>query len=152
MPTERQRRVAELLRAEISVILLKEVRDPGIHGLLTLTGVKVSPDLAYAQVFVSVLGDDEAAASSFDALRRAAPYIRALLRDRLDLRRVPELTFEMDDTPARAQRIEEIIRNLREQRETEESNGHQSSEGADASAEDGTGAPSDAKSEGGVAP
>lgn len=119
MPTERQRRVAELLRAEISAILLKEVRDPGIHGLLTLTGVKVSPDLAYAQVFVSVLGDEEAAAGSFDALRRAAPYIRALLRDRLDLRRVPELTFHMDDTPARAQRIEALIRALRKEREAE---------------------------------
>lgn len=115
MPGERLRRVGELLRAEISEVLLREVRDPGLHGLLTITGVKVSADLAHAQVFVSVMGEDEEIASSFDALSRAEPFIRALLKSRLDLRRVPVLDFKLDDTAVRAQRIEKLIRVLREE-------------------------------------
>ena len=112
MLTERQRRVGELLRAEISEILLREVRDPGIHGLVTVTSVEVSVDLAHARVYASVYGDDAAVAQTFAALRRAAPFIRALLRRRLDLKRVPELAFHLDDTPARADRIERLVRQL----------------------------------------
>jgi ribosome-binding factor A len=112
MLTDRQRRVGELLRAEISDILRREVRDPGLHGLVTVTSVRVSVDLAYAQVHASIYGDEETVAASLAALRRAAPFIRALLRQRLDLRRVPELTFHLDDTAARAQRIESLLRQL----------------------------------------
>lgn len=112
MLTERQRRVGELLRAEISEILLREVRDPGIHGLVTITGVEVSVDLAHARVYASIYGDAAAVADTMAALRRASPFIRALLLRRLDIKRVPELVFYLDETPARADRIERLIRQL----------------------------------------
>ncbi len=112
MLTERQRRVGELLQAEISDILLREVRDPGIHGLVTITGVEVSVDLAHARVYASIYGDAAAVADTMAALRRASPFIRALLLRRLDIKRVPELVFYLDETPARADRIERLIREL----------------------------------------
>ncbi len=114
MPTERQRRLGELFRAEISDILLREVRDPGIRGLVTLTGVRVAADLATAVVFASVYGKPEDAKTTLEALQRTAPFIRALLRDRLHLRRIPQIVFRLDETPARAQRIEEALRHLHE--------------------------------------
>ena len=115
MLTERQRRLGELLRAEISEILLREVRDPGIHGLVTITGVRVSADLGHALVFVSIYGEEGQIPQTLDALDRAGPFMRALLRERLDLRRIPELNFRLDDTPARAQRIEMALKKLREE-------------------------------------
>jgi len=118
MLTERQRRLGELFRAEISEILLREVRDPGLRGLVTLTGVRVAADLSVAVVFVSVYGQEQDAEDTLAALDRSAPFMRALLRERLDLRRIPELLFQLDDTPARAQRIEETLRHLHEQEGT----------------------------------
>ena len=119
MLTERQRRVGELLQAEISDILLREVRDPGIHGLVTITGVEVSVDLAHARVYTSIYGDAAAVDDTMAALRRASPFIRALLLRRLDIRRVPELVFYLDETPARADRIERLIRELHPGQESE---------------------------------
>lgn len=112
MLTERQRRLGELFRAEISDILFREVRDPGIRGLVTLTSVRVAADLSTAVVFASVYGRPEDARTTLAALDRTAPFIRALLRDRLDLRRIPQILFRLDETPARAQRIEEALRHL----------------------------------------
>jgi ribosome-binding factor A len=116
MPSERQRRVGELLRAEISQMLLRELDDPGIQGLVTITGAKVSPDFSHALVFVSVYGEESATESTLEALGRARQFIRARLKERLDLRKIPEIEFALDDTAARAQRIEEAIRKLREER------------------------------------
>lgn len=120
MLTARQRRLGQLLRAEISEILLREVRDPGIRGLVTITGVRVSADLAHATVFVSIYAGEEQVRGTLEALARTAPFVRALLLRRLDLRRVPELVFRLDDTPARAQRIEETIRMLQQERAEED--------------------------------
>jgi ribosome-binding factor A len=112
MLTDRQRRLGELLRAELSDILMREVRDPGIHGLVTLTGVRVAADLSTALVFVSVYGEEEDARRTLAALDRTAPFMRALIRRRLDLRKIPQLLFRLDRTADRAQRIEQAIRDL----------------------------------------
>ena len=116
MLTERQRRVGELLRSEISDIVHRELRDPRLHGLVTITGVRVSVDLAHARVCVSVYGTEQEASESLSALRDAAAYIRGVLYKRLDIRRVPELHFVLDETAEKAQRIESIVRRLREER------------------------------------
>ncbi|MGD9519565.1 MAG: 30S ribosome-binding factor RbfA [Armatimonadota bacterium] len=114
MQTERQRRLGELVRAEISDILLREVRDPGLRGLVTITDVRVAADLSSALVYVSIYGAEEDAKATLEALTRIGPFIHALLRDRLDLRRIPTLLFRRDQTAARAQRIEETLRHLHE--------------------------------------
>lgn len=116
MPSERQKRVGELLRAEISQMLLRELDDPGLQGLVTITGAKVSADFSHATIYVSVYGDEDEVRSTLETMRRAKSFMRALLRERLDLRKIPELEFTLDDTAARAQRIEQKIRELREER------------------------------------
>ena len=116
MLSERQRRVGELVRAEISQMLLRELDDPGIQGLVTFTSVKVSADFSHALVHVSVYGTEGQVESTMGSLQRAAGFIRSLLKERLDLRKIPVLEFVLDDTAARAQRIEQTIRELREER------------------------------------
>jgi ribosome-binding factor A len=95
METRRVLRIADLIRNEISGMLVRELKDPRI-GLVTITQVKVSPDLGRAKVFYSVVGAREKPPGCQAGLESAARFIRARLAKRLSLRRVPELGFEYD--------------------------------------------------------
>jgi ribosome-binding factor A len=108
-------RVAEQLRQELSQLLLSAVHDPGI-GLVTITGVKVSPDLQFARVLYTQLGDDKAKRETERALARATPFLRRHLGGRLRLRRVPELRFEFDKSVENQDRIEQILMDLEAER------------------------------------
>jgi len=105
----RLERVSQLIRDELAEIMLKDIRDPLI-GFVTLTEVKVSPDLRQAKVFFSVLGDAQQIRNAIKGVRRARKHINALLAERLELRYVPKLVFVYDETAARAQRLEELLR------------------------------------------
>ena len=111
MPSSRPDRVGDQIRVEISDLLAREVHDPGI-GFLTVTRVKVTPDLQQARVYYTTLGDDKARRESQRALERAAPFLRRQLGRRVRLRRVPELQFFFDESVARQDRIEQILRDL----------------------------------------
>lgn len=111
MPTQRQLRVGNLLQREISDIMRREMEDPDI-GFATVTGVEVSADLRHARVFVSVLGDEFAKRDTMRALIRGRKFVRGLLGKRLDLRRIPELQFRLDETAERAQRMAVLLRAL----------------------------------------
>ena len=91
-----------------------DVRDPGI-GFITLTSVKVSGDLQVARVFYTSLGDATARDETARALERATPYFRRQIGSRLRLRRVPHIEFRFDDTVQHQDRIEQILRDLREE-------------------------------------
>ena len=112
--TRRTERLNELLRAEISDLLRRELKDPRISGLITITEVDVSPDLWRANVFVSVMGSDEEKTSTFRALDAAAHFIQRELRRRLTIRRTPELTFVPDDSLERGARIQALLEQTRE--------------------------------------
>ncbi|MBI3945136.1 MAG: 30S ribosome-binding factor RbfA [Armatimonadetes bacterium] len=114
MATTRQRRVAELLKQEISQILQREVSDPRV-GFATVTGVEVTSDLREARVFVSVLGDQQQAEQSLAALQRAAGYVRSLLGRRVDLRVTPTLTFALDRSLELGSRVVDLIEQLEEE-------------------------------------
>jgi ribosome-binding factor A len=105
-------RVADQIRSELADLLAREVHDPGI-GFVTLTRVRVSPDLQQARVLYTVLGDEKARATSGRALERAAPFLKRKLGARLRLRRTPEITFIYDDSIAGQDRIEQILNELR---------------------------------------
>ena len=90
------------------------VRDPGI-GFITLTRVQVSPDLQMARVFYTTLGDPKARRETAKALERATPFFRRQIGGRLRLRRVPEIEFRFDETIQHQDRIEQILRDLREE-------------------------------------
>jgi ribosome-binding factor A len=104
-------RVADQIRSELADLLAREVHDPGI-GFVTLTRVRVSPDLQQARVLYTVLGDEKARSASARALERAAPFLRRKLGARLRLRRSPEIIFTYDDSIAGQDRIEQILNEL----------------------------------------
>jgi len=91
-----------------------DVHDPGI-GFMTLTKVQVSPDLQQARVFYTTLGDPKARIETAKALERATPFFRRQIGGRLRLRRVPEIEFRFDETIQHQDRIEQILRDLREE-------------------------------------
>lgn len=105
-------RLAEQIRQEVSNILGREVRDPGV-GFLTLTRVTVSPDLQQARVYYTTLGDPSARIKTARALDRAQPFIRRALGERLHLRRVPELGFLFDESVGHQARVEELLQEIK---------------------------------------
>ena len=108
-------RVGEQIRDELSSLLARgAVHDPGI-GFITLTRVKVSPDLQMARVFYTSLGDEKARKETAKALQRAMPFLRRQIGGALNLRRVPELEFRFDESIEHQDRIEQILRELHDE-------------------------------------
>ena len=89
-------------------ILQTEVRDPRV-GPVTITAVETTPDLYHARVYVTSLGSAEEKETSIEGLQAAAAYLRSELGRRLSLRRVPELSFQLDLTLEHAMRIERLL-------------------------------------------
>jgi ribosome-binding factor A len=108
-------RVGDQIREELSELLSRgEVHDPGI-GFITLTRVKVTPDLQLARVYYTTLGDPHARRETAKALHRATPFIRRQIGARLRLRRVPEFEFRFDESIERQDRIEQILQSLHDE-------------------------------------
>ena len=105
-------RVADLIRAELALLLTREVHDPGI-GFVTITRVQMTPDLQQARVFYTALGDDKARKNTERAIGRAGPFLRRQIGSRLRLKRVPELTFLYDESIAGQDRIERLLNEVR---------------------------------------
>jgi ribosome-binding factor A len=113
---KRADRVADLIKIEVSDILLKQVRDPRI-GLVTITGVKVTDDLRTARVFFVELGKDQCSAEVQAGLGKAAGFLRRELGRRLQLRCIPELLFAYDPSFAYGNRIERLISEIHREEE-----------------------------------
>lgn len=109
-------RVGEQIRQELSQILTQQVHDPGI-GFLTLSRVKVTADLQLARVLYTVIGDEKQRKETQKALERALPYLRRQIASRVRLRRVPELQFFYDQSVEHQDRIEQILIDLKRERE-----------------------------------
>jgi ribosome-binding factor A len=105
-------RVGEAIRDELSQLIAREVHDPGV-GFITLTRVKVSPDLQVARVYYTTMGDEKAQRETAKALKRATPFLRRQLGQRIRLRRVPEVEFFYDESIAQGDRIEQILQELK---------------------------------------
>lgn len=127
MESQRTERVGDLMRAEIADLLLRKVKDPRI-GFVTVTGVKVSPDLRHATVFVSLLEEGPIAEETLNALGRAAGFIRTEMGRRLRLKYTPELVFKEDPTPRQAAHIEAVLEGLSGDRTDETEGGEDGDE------------------------
>jgi ribosome-binding factor A len=112
----RTRRVAERIQIEIAEILRKETEDPRLRAL-TVTAARISRDLSSARVWVSGQMAPGVEAEVLAALEHAAPFFRTLLAPRLGLRIVPTLRFEIDRTLEAGARIEELLREIKDQDE-----------------------------------
>ncbi len=108
----RPEKVAHLMRREVADILARRLRDPRIGASVTVTDVEVTHDLAFARVYVTVMGDEPARAGVMSALAHAAGFVRRELGQRLDLREVPEIRFEYDASLDRGARVDELLRRL----------------------------------------
>ena len=104
-------RVSDLIKDEISRLLLREVRDPRV-GFVTITGATVSPDLKNVRVFVSILGEPQARQESLKALNSAAGYFRRTLFRNLRLRFAPTVRFQIDESLDQGDRIERVLRQI----------------------------------------
>ena len=111
----RPERVADQLRQELAELIARQVHDPGI-GFVTITQVKVTPDLQQARVYYTTIGDDKVRRETKRALERATPFLRRQLGRRLRLRHVPELSFFYDESIERQDRIERIILDIQAER------------------------------------
>ena len=114
----RPERVAEMLREEISQIVGYELDDHRLETV-TVTEVRVSDNLRDAKVFVLVEGSDEEVDAALLALRNAAPYVRKQVAFTLDLRHAPALHFTRDTVEERANRIENLLSEIKTERQPE---------------------------------
>ena len=110
--SRRTERINALLREQLSELVQRGVKDPRISGLISITLVDVSKDLNQARVHVSVYGTPEERASVLAGLTSAASFFRRELRDRLELRWIPNLVFVEDTSIERGARVLELIRQL----------------------------------------
>lgn len=110
----RPQRVSQELQKEIAMILQREIKDPRLGMMVTVSGVEVSRDLAYAKVFVTFLNDkdEEQVQLGLKALKEATGYIRILLGKAMRLRIVPDLTFFYDNSLIEGMRMSNLVTNV----------------------------------------
>jgi len=122
MPPNHRRadRVAESIREEVATFLHEGAKDPRLVGLVTVTSVEVTRDLRSARIFVSILGSDSERTATFEALTSLTSHMRSRLARSLQLRVAPEISFRIDDSVARAARIESLLNEVREKKPGDE--------------------------------
>jgi ribosome-binding factor A len=105
-------RVNELLRSEISQLIAKGIKDPRVAGVISVTEVIASSDLRSARVYVSVMGDPANRQQALEGIRSAASFLRRELRERVNLRHTPHMTFELDDSIEEGDRVLRLMAGL----------------------------------------
>ncbi|MFO8100727.1 MAG: 30S ribosome-binding factor RbfA [Dehalococcoidia bacterium] len=109
MSSRRQKQVNQAIRRELSDLLTRQVRDPRINGIISITEVDISPDLKQAKVYVSVMGSEEEKAEVFAGIDSASDYLRHELGRRIKMRYVPGLIFRRDDSIEKAEHMLRLI-------------------------------------------
>ena len=114
MPNSEARlnRVNEEIKKKLSKIIDYELENKNITGMVTVTKVKVSPDLKYARVYVSILNSKDVA-KTLEGLKKSSGFMRSRLAKIINLRTTPELVFEQDDSLEYGQKIDDILKNLK---------------------------------------
>ena len=112
--SRRVERINELLRQEISLLLLRQIKDPRLAGVISVTRVNTSDDLRSAHVFLSVMGDTATKQSALEGVQSAASFIRRELRGRLAMRYTPFLRFDLDDSLEHGETLLRIMDGLRD--------------------------------------
>jgi ribosome-binding factor A len=110
--TRRIERVDSLLVEVIAEIVMREIKDPRLPGLITITKVETTQDLRQATVFFSLLGTQEAKKLALKLLQAASGFITMTASKKVTLRFFPKLTFKLDDTLEKHQRIDELLKKI----------------------------------------
>ena len=104
-------RIDEEYRKELSQIIGYELKNPNVTGMISVTKVKVTPDLKYAKVYVSILNSKNIK-ETMDGLKKSSGFIRSELAKRINLRNTPELVFEIDDSMEYGAKIDSILKEI----------------------------------------
>jgi ribosome-binding factor A len=115
---KRADRVADLIKVEISDIILRQIRDPRLKGL-TITGVELTDDLRSAKIYFIEMGKDECDPQCMAGLEKAQGFLKRELGKRLQLRYVPDIRFLVDKSFAYGSRIEKLIAEIHQDEETD---------------------------------
>jgi ribosome-binding factor A len=118
MAVQRTDRLNSLLKEVISDVIKRQVRNPHVNELLTVTRVQITKDLRYATVFVSVIGSEQEKAETLAALQSAAGYIAIQSSQQVVMRYFPELRFKIDDSVEKHMRIERLLGEITKERES----------------------------------
>ena len=116
--SRRVARVAELIRREVSQMLVSEIKDDRVGaGMVSVTNINVSGDLQHAKIYVSIYGTDEAKAETMAGLKSATGFVRSELGQRIRLRRSPEIIFLEDSALVQGDRILTLLSQLDQERQ-----------------------------------
>lgn len=102
-------KIRKALMREVSDIIQREVKDPRISGVVSVTDVEVSSDYKYAKVYISVYGSDEQREQTMEALEESSGRVRSAVGKRIRMRNTPEIEFRRDDSLERGSRITSLI-------------------------------------------
>lgn len=117
MTTQRTDRLNSLLKEVISDVIRKQVRNPHVNELVTVTRVEITKDLHYAKVYISVIGTSEQKTETINALQSAAGFIAVQSSKQVVMRYFPELQFKLDDSVEKHMRIEELLEEIAEEKQ-----------------------------------
>lgn len=118
MTKKRVERLNSLLKEVISEVVRKDVRNPHVANLITITRVEISSDIKHAKVFISVIGSDQEKNETLDALQSAAGFIAVHASKKVVLRYFPVLTFKLDTSVDKHLRIDELLHQIHEEQKT----------------------------------
>ena len=107
-------RINSAVQRELSVLISREVKDPRISPLTSVTDVEVATDLKTAKVYISVLGDEEAKSNTLAGLKSAEPFLRSALARNVNLRNTPELFFKLDESIEYGAHINELLESVKD--------------------------------------
>lgn len=107
-------RINSEVQREMSMIIREDIKDPRIHPMTSVMGVEVTPDLKFAKIYISVLGNEEDKEKTMEGLKKSSSYARHQLAKRMNLRNTPELTFVLDNSieygAKMSKKIEEVAK------------------------------------------
>ena len=109
--SNRLARIDEELKKEISSIITYELKNPNITGMISVTKAKITPDLKYAQVYVSILNSKNTK-ETLAALKKSSGFVRTEVAKRINLRITPEIIFVLDDSMEYGERIDKILKEI----------------------------------------
>lgn len=131
MAIKRTDRLNSLLKEVISEVINRNVKNPSISGILTVTRVDITKDLRQAKVFISVIGTEAQKEETIQALQSAAGFIAVTASKKVVMRFFPTLTFKLDDGVNKHVRIQEILKDIKEEERTREGHSKDSLEEED---------------------
>jgi ribosome-binding factor A len=121
--SRRTERIASFIKQELAMIIMRELDDPRLTGLPSITRVKVSEDMSIADVYITVMGTEGKQTAALNALKHSAGMMRSRLAEMMELRQVPYLKFHIDEDLKKEREVLDLLRKLEDERQANEAKG-----------------------------